>query len=369
MYKIAFLALDDIHHLHHILPIAFELSQDPDYDCVIYLQKHSLILAHKMAAQYPRHRCKIQILIPSLLYRCFRFHSGIYSARRIIRDHAKTLLTFDALLTPDMNLHELMELSRPLQKKPLFLASTHGPGDGHPPFKELPKYDYVLLCGKKREQIFVKAGFVRPGNFQITGYPKFDLVLRDFSPKLFADERPVCLYNPHSDLKVSSWEKWGLDILEFFYQNKHYNFLFAPHCNLFKRYLSPEIIPKKYFNAAHMLIDLGSQKSVDMTYTQGADIYLGDTSSQVYEFIRRPRPCIFLNSWQADLKSQEYWSFGRVISELSEFKKLFSQPSLDNPHADLQKNHFDYIFSISDESAGSRSAKAIKNKVTQSQNL
>src|SRR3546814_20802213 len=31
-----------------------------------------------------------------------------------------------------------------------------------------------------------------------------------------------------------------------------------------------------------------------MTYTRSADIYVGDVSSQVYEFIYEPRPCVFI---------------------------------------------------------------------------
>ena len=49
---------------------------------------------------------------------------------------------------------------------------------------------------------------------------------------------------------------------------------------------------------------MGSVRSIDMTYTDQASVYIGDVSSQVYEFLRRPRPCIFLNfdrtAWQGD---------------------------------------------------------------------
>ena len=37
-----------------------------------------------------------------------------------------------------------------------------------------------------------------------------------------------------------------------------------------------------------------------MAYTQRADIYLGDVSSQVYEFLLNPRPCVFLNPRRFD---------------------------------------------------------------------
>jgi hypothetical protein len=40
-----------------------------------------------------------------------------------------------------------------------------------------------------------------------------------------------------------------------------------------------------------------------MTYTQTADVYIGDASNQVNEFIRTPRPYIFLNPDRIDWRS------------------------------------------------------------------
>ena len=40
-----------------------------------------------------------------------------------------------------------------------------------------------------------------------------------------------------------------------------------------------------------------------MTYTKQADIYLGDVSSQVYEFMLKPRPCIFFNPENINYKN------------------------------------------------------------------
>ena len=60
-----------------------------------------------------------------------------------------------------------------------------------------------------------------------------------------------------------------------------------------------------------------SAASSDMSYTNRADIYLGDVSSQVYEFLRQPRPCLFLNShgvdWQDD-PNYLHWRSGPVLT-------------------------------------------------------
>ena len=56
-----------------------------------------------------------------------------------------------------------------------------------------------------------------------------------------------------------------------------------------------------------------------MTYMLAADIYLGDVSSQVYEFLLEPRPCIFLNGhnvpWQ-DNPYYSHWTLGQVIDDV-----------------------------------------------------
>ena len=54
-----------------------------------------------------------------------------------------------------------------------------------------------------------------------------------------------------------------------------------------------------------------------MSYTRAADIYVGDVSSQVYEFLNEARPCIFINAhgipWEDD-ENYRMWHFGEVIS-------------------------------------------------------
>lgn len=58
-----------------------------------------------------------------------------------------------------------------------------------------------------------------------------------------------------------------------------------------------------------------------MTYAGLADVYLGDISSQVYEFVaHRPRPCIFLDphrrTWR-DNPNLEMWRMGAVLDDLA----------------------------------------------------
>jgi hypothetical protein len=74
-------------------------------------------------------------------------------------------------------------------------------------------------------------------------------------------------------------------------------------------------------SAPNVLIDRGSVRSIDMSYTEAATVYIGDVSSQVYEFLRRPRPCIFLNLDRIDWRSNEnymHWHLGQVIETVEE---------------------------------------------------
>jgi hypothetical protein len=55
-----------------------------------------------------------------------------------------------------------------------------------------------------------------------------------------------------------------------------------------------------------------------MTYTDAADIYVGDVSGQVYEFLAVPRPCVFLNAcgvqWRDD-PNFAHWHLGDVVDD------------------------------------------------------
>jgi len=126
--------------------------------------------------------------------------------------------------------------------------------------------------------------------------------------------------------KLSSWFKHGAAVLEAFRNQDRYNLIFAPHVMLFERKWVVTVDPPslarvtppgpEFAQELRIHIDTGSAASSDMSYTNRADIYLGDVSSQVYEFLRAPRPCLFLNShgveWQGD-HNYLHWQAGPVL--------------------------------------------------------
>ena len=121
--------------------------------------------------------------------------------------------------------------------------------------------------------------------------------------------------------------------------------------------------PARYNDAPHMLMDLGSPACTDMTYTNAADLYLGDVSSQVYEFLNRPRPCLFLDAhdtpWQGN-PNYRHWTTGPVMTDANDIigavdAAFASQAS----YSDAQRAVLEDSFSVTAEPASVRAAAAI----------
>ena len=162
-------------------------------------------------------------------------------------------------------------------------------------------------------------------------------------------------------------------MLEYFYNSKEYNLIFAPHVMLFLRrvHVSSEWfaarfrrdLPKKFLNCSNILIDIGSAASLNMTYTLAADIYIGDASSQVYEFLVRPRPCIFMNSHQASWRGDPnymFWNFGPVIDDVNDLDKCLRNSQQDHArYKPVQEEKVKSTFDQQETPASARAAAAI----------
>ena len=101
-----------------------------------------------------------------------------------------------------------------------------------------------------------------------------------------------------------------------------------------------------------------------MSYTRNADLYIGDVSSQIYEFIQRPRPAIFLNShgakWHDD-PSYAFWHFGQVVDDVADLGAALERAfPLSEEDRQRQSAAFAQTFSIDPaRSSASRAAEAI----------
>jgi hypothetical protein len=254
--------------------------------------------------------------------------------------------------------------------------TRHGAGDRAIGFdKASALFDHILVSGPKiRERLIGETG-VDPARISMTGYPKFDVVDPAGPAHILRDDgRPVVLYNPHPSPHLSSWYRWGRQILDWFVEHDDYQLIFAPHVMLFERPFvitidrlridRPGRIAERYARAPNIHIDLGSRISTTMAYTNRADIYLGDVSSQIYEFLLRPRPCLFLNSQALDTGNDPnfaHWQAGPVVDDMADFGRLLAETQ--RLHADIykpiQQRMFDRSFDLTDEPSSLRAARAI----------
>jgi len=154
-------------------------------------------------------------------------------------------------------------------------------------------------------------------------------------------------------------ECMGNSVLDFFAENSMYNLILAPHLKLFQEKNVKKLI-KRYSNCSNIIIDVNSNALIDMTYTKFADVYIGDISSQGYEFLYNPRPCVFLNPFKN--KMVKMWELGDVVTDMSNFANAIESCFANHlKYVDLQKEEFAKRFSITDFPAGDRAAKVIKD--------
>lgn len=226
---------------------------------------------------------------------------------------------FDAILTPERTSTILKKL---LGKRcPKLLHILHGAGDRAKGYEgRIRLFDHVFVAGQKDRDAFIDYGLATAETCHVIGYCKFD-VMPASEPRFFDNDHPVVLYNPHFDAELSSWMKFGPQLVEAFERMPDFNVIIAPHLRL--RGAGRRLFDRlaATCTAPNLRFDGGSVHSVNMDYTRTADIYVGDVSSQVYEFLQTPKPCVFLNahgvSWQ-DSPFYRHWKFGEVTSTSEE---------------------------------------------------
>ena len=321
--RVCFLYIAQAHQVLHSLSVAVALARErPDIQVDVAATDPVVLdyarLVVSLLGHAPIHW---RLLGPSWL-RAFRLVDSVPPKLPMLVINARALGVYDVIVAPERTTAALRSMGVTAK----LVYSQHGAGDRKGPFEaRLSKFDLVFAAGAKQRDRMVSEGLVDADNCAVVGYPKFDLVdqLRSTLPRLFENDRPTVLYNPHFDADLSSWPLWGRQVLDMFAGQSRYNLIFAPHLRLFgSRPASrvPELAP--YLGNRSIHLDTGgTSASIDMTYSRLADVYLGDVSSQVYEFLRDPRACVFLNphrtAWSAD-KSYTHWQFGPVVDALQD---------------------------------------------------
>ncbi|TBW28453.1 CDP-glycerol glycerophosphotransferase family protein [Gramella sp. KN1008] len=370
--RIGFLYLDEIHHLYHFISVAAELSKTEHVEILTHPRCHDLLFEsiEKLGGK--------NIIVRRLETKRFRRFTDKLKNRDLprkgfwIKKHKKYLLeNFDALVFTDYFHHYILNSRK--GEYPKLIKSGHGPpGRAYSYNKDLLDFDAQYLVGQFNYDQFEEMNLLGPHPMTV-GYPKTDVVEKDAKKKFFKNQKPSVVYNPHFDPEYTSWDKEGLKVLEYFYNQDKYNLIFAPHLNLFQQLKgkrNKSEIPQKFFEADNILIDLGSVNSVNMAYTRYADIYLGDVSSQVYEFIIEPRPCIFLNPENFDYKNDisfRFWKLGEVISGTEELDKALDhiQYNFEAFKPIQQKMTAENFYTEEGSTASERSATALLDFLNQ----
>lgn len=376
--KVAFLYNHEVpHQVAHTAPVLREiLVRHPDIDVSVLTStpEQKAIVESGLSSDLAAKTEFIELETTKSDRGLRRAANSVAPARRIsvLQENLETLGQFDVFVVPEST--SLMMKTQFGLDHLKFILTHHGAGDRAVTEKvSIRDFDFVLVPGEKLEKRHKEHGLIRDGDYAVTGYPKFDFVARAGTPKLFDNDNPVVLYNPHFDPHLSSWYTMGEAVLDAFLANPDLNVIFAPHIMINQRKVHTSVehkrirrskpLPKRFLNQPNIHIDLGSARSVDMTYTRVADIYLGDVSSQIYEFLYERRPAIFLNSHDADWAGNPIylnWTTGPVLDTVDDL--IDAVRNANASHADYlpaQNLAFEDTFDLSNEKSSVKAADAV----------
>ena len=377
---------DQIHQVAHSLPIALALAEsNPQVEVVVAVTNERLAAeVERLAARLGRPVTMVRLGLTSPVSRFAARHLDAVlpvAKLAVYRDNLPFFKSLDALIVAEKT--SLLLKTRYGLTDLKIIHTRHGAGDRAIGFdKASAGFDHVLVSGPKiRDRLIGEAG-VPAERISTVGYPKFDLMPKA-PPRLpmQANGRPTVYYNPHPSPHLSSWYEDGRAVLEYFLRNDRYNLIFAPHVMLFHRKFvltidklridRPGVIEQRFYDAPNIHIDLGSPASTDMTYTAAADIYLGDVSSQVYEFLRYSRPCLFIDShetdWRGD-KNYAHWQAGEVIPDADHLGAALNRAVAGHDrYRPVQRELFQRSFELTAERSALRAARAVMNVLAPSE--
>lgn len=368
--RVAFLFIGGAHQVLHGASVAAELGLDPQFEvtCFIANDEEGAML-ERVERVYPGSRLLIETLPAprwsALIGRLWPKLRALKLPRLLA--NLRRLSSFDALV--------LAERTSTILKKlpgcPSLIHIPHGAGDRERGFEpRLRLFDLVIVSGEKDKRRMIGEGVVDPARIVVSGSTKLDAIHRlgTNRPRLFDNDRPVVLYNPHFEPALGSWLPWGLSIIDAFARQSDFNLIVAPHIRLFEGATEAErealqalAVPDR------IIIDPGSLRSCDMTYTLAADIYLGDVSSQVYEFLWQERPCVFLDATGADWRDNPnyaFWHLGDVVTEVGDVLQAVARARERHVvYAARQKSAVDAAMGAERQGASVRAAAAIADFV------
>jgi hypothetical protein len=314
--RVAFLFLGEMLLIPHLYPIAETLFGAPDVQVDLWTSTH----AHEaLLGGWSAGRPNVRVRRAPL----FRRRSG----REPLLTRPPAKLPMLLALLPELASADVVVCAEqtslwlphlfPLRTR--FVKTSHGVGSmsaRDDPRRRAPAL--TLVPSERERRAYLARGF-DPARIVATGYVKAGFRQRTGARPRFPEARPIVLYAPHWQRHRSSWWRWGPEAAERVAADGRYNLIFAPHQRLVERAPEVRAFARDLSRLPNVRCDLDSFAMVDGSYTDAADLYLGDTSSQVVEFLARPRPCVFLNAggaaWRGD-PDYAQWEMGEVVDDL-----------------------------------------------------
>ena len=309
-------AIGGLHQFGHFIPVACELATRGTVRVTVFVTNDD------EAAMVRRTAERLNLALPELvemrLPRRVVRAAGKSTSKliRLVR-WARRLRSGDAILCAERTSTLLKRL--PGHCPPL-IHIPHGAGDRAVGFEPRFRFfDHVLVAGNKDRDRLIEQGVVAPDRCDVVGPIKVEAMVRCFGQlaPLFDNDRPILLYCPHFDCSLGSFNAFTERLIDAVANDPRYNLIVAPHIRLARHWSAGRRadwiargVPDK------ILIDSGSRHSTEMRYTFAADMFIGDVSSQVYECLVRPRPCLFIDAHQAEWRDNpDYamWELGEVV--------------------------------------------------------
>jgi len=368
--KVCFLYIAQTHQILHSLPIAVALARGwpgIEVEIAATAQEH-LDYVRSLVESLGCAPIAMRLLPPAWLRGLRLKEASTPPKALMLAANALALRKLDAIVTPERTSALLRQLG---VRDTLLVYTQHGAGDRGGPFEaRLRKFNLVMAAGPKQRDRMVGEGWVEAENCAMVGYPKFDIIdaLPGSPMPVFPDDKPIVVYNPHFHPTLGSWPRFGVKVLEQFAADDRFNLIFAPHIKLFDGASPAALEPLAPFrDHPRIHIDLGGPAAIDMTYTRAADIYLGDVSSQIYEFLRTPKPCLFLNpanvTWQGD-ESFHHWLYGPVLPDVDNLIDTVEVARQGHAsYVGVQEAGFAASFDLTATPSSERAARAIAERV------
>lgn len=368
---------DQVHQVAHGLPIALALARENTGAEIIICTTNSRLSqeVRNLAGEEASSLSFVELDLKRTATRAMNAIAGrLIPATKLLmyRDNLDFFRSLDVLVVPEKTSLILKDHFHLDRLK--IIHTRHGAGDRAIGFdKASARFDHVLAAGTKIRDRLINSAGVSPEKISIVGYPKFDVFNFDRDTQR-RNARTKVVYNPHVAPHLSSWYRLGPQILEWFAEHPEYDLVFAPHIMLFERRVAVTIQPvrvarvgkvaKRLANAPNIFVDMHSRALTTMEYLDSADIYIGDASSQAYEFMLRPRPCIFFDAhrfaWEGN-PDFAHWDAGRVLTGIDELQSALASAFNDHDerYAEVQRKLLGNTFDLSDTPSSVRAAQAI----------